>query len=210
MRRMSETEGRGRGVAEPSRQKESVKLFTMDFIHGFLTFSVSRLSLFKCDFADETVAHGGGRLGTPAHASTLLRRRVVRVLEANPWLGGRIISHCDMYYLEWDAENAASGIDKIYAELYDPTLDMDIKGVDLEFIEALDVPSLYACVDRDVPLFRVSLVANAPDASQFMVFVSMGHCLGTNLYEIISARLSHSTITIHDMSSPSDARSTWT
>lgn len=108
-----------------------------------------------------------------------LRDRVNEIVRCNPWLEGRLVrrngSVCVRYSMSPSCESFSVVVDgglTSKLEDYENTVNS---------IGELAVAKGYACVDKDIPLFRVVLVRISDTRSQadkFAVVFSMSHVLG--------------------------------
>eukprot|EP00756_Hemistasia_phaeocysticola_P046096 Hpha_TRINITY_DN19863_c0_g1::TRINITY_DN19863_c0_g1_i1::g.132055::m.132055 len=146
--------------------------------------------------------------GRRLEATAALRRRLVEVLEANPWAAGRLVWRGNEVFVEYNKTiddgvverffNPQSREGKVRAPLDISSSMSHAKLCLLITGSAAEVPTGKACVDRGEPLVALSVVPDAvrPDEG-FGVIWSVSHCLadGWTYYKLLSMFSSNGSVT---------------
>ena len=127
--------------------------------------------------------------------ATFLRDRLTTMLEANPWLGGRIKTRKFAASIVYTPVQSKQQADRILTVFYQ----QDIKvSMDTPYPEASAllqktvVPLTYFSLwGWDAPFFRVALVQDCKDETRFALITSLAHCVGDgktyyNLHNMIA------------------------
>lgn len=114
----------------------------------------------------------------------VIRRRLIQIIRKNPWLTARLVHENGKYSFkysgDWDSDLVAEHLE--FTEDRSLVLELDYESFTKK-IERFIVPNGTSCVNRNAPLFKVSVVQNP---SGFAFIMSMSHCLGdgTTFYNI--------------------------
>ena len=149
------------------------KLMTMDTFF-FLTSSISTVHFYRVDKEEAEDASDALE-----RATRELWARVHRLLRTHAFLAGRIISHDDgmmMATCPAIGETLPDGnFREFIGEEYALRIGMSQAEMRRRALDRALIKCARDCVDKDEPLFAVSVVAESRSASHFAVITSMSH-----------------------------------
>ena len=149
------------------------KLMTMDTFF-FLSESISMVHFYRVD--KEAAEDPSDKL---ERAMRELQARVHRLLRTHAFLAGRIISHDDGMMMATCPTIGETLPDAKFREFigeqYALRLGMSQAEMRRRVLDRALIKCARDCVDKDEPLFAVSVVAESRSASHFAVITSMSH-----------------------------------
>jgi len=115
--------------------------------------------------------------------ATSTQNRLTAMLEANPWLGGRIKTRkgaAAIVYTPAQSKQQADRILQVYTTKEMGGLSMETPYPKASaLLQKTVVPLTYFWLwGRDAPFFRVALVPDSKDATKFALITSLAHCVG--------------------------------
>ena len=132
---------------------------------------------------------------TLEQVATSTQFRLTEILEANPWLGGRIKTRngaAAIVYTPAQSKQQADRILKVYTST-DICLSMDTPYPEASaLLQRTVVPITYFWLwNWDAPFYRVALVQDHKEAQRFALVTSLAHCVGDgktyyNLHNMIA------------------------
>ena len=155
--------------------------------------------------------------GDATSARCALAERLRLVLEANPWLAGRLVQHKRVVCLEWHEAPAAEALAAAAAvALHAPPGGCGLRyGCTYQQLHSaivdtpLEVPIALKLVNKDAPLFRLSVVpdCNSDGKAAFALVVTVSHAVvdGRAFYEIHNMLSEGAHIHTLDPTRPDDA-----
>lgn len=117
---------------------------------------------------------------TLEQVATRTRSRLTDILEANPWLGGRIRTRNGAAALVYTPAQSKQQADRILTVYTNIAVSMDTPYAKASaLLQRTVVPITYLWVwNWDVPFFRVALVQDCQDPRRFALVTSLAHCVG--------------------------------
>lgn len=132
---------------------------------------------------------------TFTQVASSLRERLIEILEANPWLGGRIKTRNRSAAIVYTPAESKKQVDTIFSIYMDIPVSMDMPYPEVSaLLQRTTVPLTYWFVwNWNVPFFRVALVQDCSNKDRFALISSLAHCVGDgktyyNLHNMISCK----------------------
>lgn len=114
----------------------------------------------------------------------IIRRRLLLIIKKNPWLTARLVLEKGKYTLKYSADWDSDSVIDHFEITEDRSLvvEMDYESI-VSRITCFVIPSGAACLNKNVPLFKVAIIQNP---SGFGLVLSMSHVIsdGRTYYNI--------------------------